>query len=400
MKSNKSQISLNSRFNIPIAKTCLTNDDLNAVTKPIKSGWLVQGKNVIDFERKWSEFTGVSNSIAVTSCTAGLYVSLSALGFSKDDEAIVPAFTWISSANVVEHLGGKVVFCDIDIDDFNIDISKIEQCITSKTKAIIVVHLFGFPACMKEIIEIAKKFNLLVIEDAACGFGTYYDNKHVGNFGHTGCFSFHPRKSITTGEGGIITTNDNKLAEKLRILRDHGTNKSDFQRHHGSKPYELPDFTEAGYNFRMTDFQGALGSSQMDRASDILNERVYLAKRYNNAFKNLNWLRIPNNIKNGHGFQSYPCLLEKENLNKNNIIHINKKRNILMEHLQNKGISTRPATHAVHMLSYYKNKYKLKSQDYINSYFSYLCSLSLPLFNGLKIEEQDYVIDTILKYNY
>ena len=150
----------------------------------------------------------------------------------------------------------------------------------------------------------------------------------------------------------------------------------------------------------MTDFQGVLGSSQMDRASDILNERVYLAKRYNNAFKNLNWLSIPNNIKNGHGFQSYPCLLEKENLNKKNVIHINKKRNILMEHLQNKGISTRPATHAVHMLSYYKNKYNIKSQDYMNSYISYLCSLSLPLFNGLKIEEQDYVIDTILKYNY
>ena len=182
----------------------------------------------------------------------------------------MPAFTWISSANVIEHLGGKVKFCDIDINTFNIDPKKIEQCITKKTKVIIVVHLFGMPANMDEIIKIANKYKITIIEDAACGLGSFYKDIHVGNFGITGCFSFHPRKSVTTGEGGMITTNDSKLAEKLRILRDHGAQVSDFQRHHGAKPYILPEFPMAGFNFRMTDIQGALGFSQMQRIKKIL----------------------------------------------------------------------------------------------------------------------------------
>ena len=265
-------------MNIPIAKTNLTETEVNAVLEPLRSGWLVQGPKVREFEEKWSDFTGAKHSIAVTSCTSGLHLSLAALGFEQDDEAIVPAFTWISTANVIEHQGGKVVFCDIDLNTFNLDPVQLESKITNRTKAILPVHLFGLPAEMDSILKLANKYGLLVLEDAACGFGSKYKHQHVGTFGDAGCFSFHPRKAITTGEGGMITTNDDVLAGKLRRLRDHGAAMTDLQRHQGLKPYLLADHPIAGYNQRMTDLQGALGLAQMERADEILEERKTLAK--------------------------------------------------------------------------------------------------------------------------
>ena len=244
---------------VPIARTHLTEKDFNIIRKPLESGWVVQGPYVDEFENKWNEYTGSKHSIAVTSCTTALHLSLAALGLKPNDEVIVPAFTWISTANVVEHLNAKVVFCDIDLKTFNIDVNQIEEKISPKTKAIIPVHLFGLSVHMGPILDIAQKYNLWVVEDAACGFGARYNGKHVGTFGDTGCFSFHPRKAITTGEGGMITTNDDELAEKMRSIRDHGAAMSDFQRHHGAKPYLLAEHPYAGYNYRMTDIQASLG---------------------------------------------------------------------------------------------------------------------------------------------
>ena len=192
-------------MNVPISRTELTKEEKKIVQSPLDSGWLVQGPYVKKFEEKFSRFTNAKEAIAVTSCTSALHLSLAALDFKTGDEAIVPAFTWISTANVVEHLGGKVVFCDIDLETFNIDIKQLEEKITPKTKAIIPVHLFGLPADMDPIMKIAKKYNLIVVEDAACGFGSRYKNKHVGTIGDTGAFSFHPRKAITTDEFSIST---------------------------------------------------------------------------------------------------------------------------------------------------------------------------------------------------
>ncbi len=367
---------------------------------PLESGWLVQGPKVREFENKWSSFTGAKHSIAVTSCTSALHLSLAALGFERGDEAIVPAFTWISTANVIEHLGGKVIFCDIDLNTFNIDLDKIEEKITKRTKAILPVHLFGLPVEMDPVLEIAQKHNLLVVEDAACGFGSRYKENHVGTLGNAGCFSFHPRKSITTGEGGMITTNDHLLAEKLQILRDHGASMSDLQRHLGNRPYLLSDHPEAGYNQRMTDIQGALGSSQMDRASQILLERKRLAERYDEAFKDLKWLRIPWREKSfEHAYQSYPCLFGIDPHAPNSVAIANKFRNQWMDNLFKEGISTRPATHAVHMLTYYSKKYRLKPLDFPNAFAADQLSISFPLFNGMRDEEQNHVIDKILQLN-
>ncbi len=387
-------------MNIPIARTSLTEREIESVLEPLRSGWLVQGPKVREFEEKWSAFTGARHSIAVTSCTTGLYLALAALGFGPGDEAIVPAFTWIATANVVEHLGGKVVFCDIDLRTFNIDVEQIERNITPRTRAILPVHLFGLAADMAHIIDIAERHNLWIVEDAACGFGTRYHGQHVGTFGHAGCFSFHPRKAITTGEGGMITTQNDALAEKLRRLRDHGAAVSDLQRHLGARPYLLADHPDAGYNFRMTDLQAALGAAQMDRAADIVRERQRLAKRYDEAFSNLPWLRPPACPQGyEHGYQSYPCLFQPEPIAAESIPRINQARNAWMDILQQAGISTRPATHAVHMLTYYREKYRIKPEDFPNAWAANDCSISLPLFHGMTEAEQDYVIANIINYS-
>lgn len=384
---------------IPISKTILNKNDILEVTKCLESGWLVQGPNVKELEKKWSSFTKAKYSLAVTSCTTAMYLCLKALGFKKGDEAIVPAFTWISTANVVEQLGGRVIFCDIDLKTFNLDISEIEKKITKKTKFILPVHLFGLSADMDPIIKIAKDKDIKVVEDAACGFGSYYKNHHVGTFGDVGCFSLHPRKSITTGEGGIITTNNDELAKKIMILRDHGAVMTDLERHLGPKPFVLSDHIECGYNARMTDIQGALGSSQLSRAKDILKERRLIAEKYCKHLYKLEWLNLPFKHKDYvHSFQSFPCLYKPKEINIETILDINKKRNKWMENLNKIGISTRPATHAVHALSYYSKKYNLKPESFFNSWAASLCSISFPLFNGFLDIEQQYVIENVLEH--
>ncbi len=384
------------QMNVPIARTSLTEAEIQSVLSPLRSGWLVQGPKVREFEERWSAFTGAKHSIAVTSCTTAIHLSLAALGLQPGDEVIVPAFTWISTANVVEHLGGTVVLCDIDLNTFNIDVEQLNQKITPKTKAIIPVHLFGLAAEMNEINKIAKRHGLWVVEDAACGFGSRYQGQHVGTLSDAGCFSFHPRKAITTGEGGMITTNHDALAEKLRRLRDHGAAVSDLQRHLGARPYLLADHPDAGYNQRMTDLQASLGAAQMDRAANIVSERQRLAKIYDNAFAHLSWLKTPAHINSmEHGYQSYPCLFQPEPITVQSTSRINQARNTWMDQLQQVGISTRPATHAVHMLTFYREKYRLRPENYPKAYAANDCSISLPLFHGITDAEQGFVIEQV-----
>ena len=385
------------KMNVPIARTSLTEAEIQSVLGPLRSGWLVQGPMVREFEEKWSSFTGAKHSIAVTSCTTALHLSLAALGIQPGDEVIVPAFTWVATANVVEHLGAHVVFCDIDLTTFNLDVVQLEKKITPKTKAVLPVHLFGLSADMNVINQLAKQHGLWVVEDAACGFGSRYHGRHVGTLGDAGCFSFHPRKAITTGEGGMITTNDDHLAERLRRLRDHGASISDLQRHLGARPYLLADHPDAGYNQRMTDMQAALGSAQMERAAAIISERRQLAKNYDKAFAGLPWLVTPVHIAGlEHGYQSYPCLYQPENITPKSVNRINKKRNDWMDRLQQVGVSTRPATHSVHMLTFYSEKYDLKPTDFPNAYAANDCSISLPLFHGMTQAEQSFVIEQVV----
>jgi perosamine synthetase len=252
---------------------------------------------------------------------------------------------------------------------------------------------------MNPISQLAKQHGLWVVEDAACGFGSRYHGQHVGTLGDTGCFSFHPRKAITTGEGGMITTNDADLAERLRRLRDHGAAMSDLQRHLGARPYLLADHPDAGYNQRMTDLQAALGAAQMERAANIISERQRLAKVYDGAFEGLAWLKTPVHLDGfEHGYQSYPCLFQPEPITHEAVSRINKARNDWMDRLQQVGISTRPATHAVHMLTFYREKYAIKATDFPNAYAANDCSISLPLFHGMTEAEQAFVIEQVLEF--
>lgn len=383
-------------FKIPIAKAEFTEKEFKAILEPLKSGWVVQGPKVKEFEEKFKSFTGAKHAVVTSSCTTALHLCLAALGIGPGDEVIVPAFTWIATANVVEHQKAKVVFCDIDLNTFNIDVSQIESKISKNTKVIIPVHLFGLSAQMHRMQEIADKYNIFIVEDAACGFGAYYKGKHVGNFGKAGCFSFHPRKALTTGEGGMIITSDDEFVEKLRAMRDHGATMSDLQRHQGNKPYLLPEFPYPGYNYRMTDIQASIGCTQMESANEILYRRKYWAKKYSEELNEIKWLRTPKFSPDYiHGYQSYVCLFEPEEAQIKNVEKLNEKRNEFMDYLNKKGISTRPGTHAVHTLEYYKNKYKINYKDFPNSFLADRLSIAFPIFSTLKEEEFKYIINSI-----
>ena len=210
---------------IPITKPYLGAEELAAVQKPLESGWLVQGPFVAEFERRFADFTRARSAVATTSCSTALHLAAAALGVSPGDEVIVPAFTWVSTANIVESLGGRAVFCDIDLDTFNVDVGQLERLVTKRTVGIIPVHLFGLMADMAPILKLARTHELWVVEDAACAFGGWYRGQHAGTFGDAGCFSFHPRKSITTGEGGMVTPKRADLDSTLRSLRDHGASR-------------------------------------------------------------------------------------------------------------------------------------------------------------------------------
>jgi dTDP-4-amino-4,6-dideoxygalactose transaminase len=389
-------------MNIPITKTIFGQEEAEAIVKPLETGWVVQGPNVAQFQEMFSTFTGAKHSHATTSCTTALHLGLEAMGITRGDKVIVPSFTYVASANAVEYTGAEVVFCDINLRTFNIDETKLEELIKndSTIKAIMPVHLFGLCSNMPYIMELAKKYNLKIIEDAACGFDGWIGDKHSGTFGDVGCFSFHPRKSICTGEGGMLITNDDALANVVSQLKDHGASKSDLQRHKEKGGSLLPDFTMRGYNYRMTDMQGALGVCQMNKKEYIMNGRREVALKYDDALKDVAELitpYIPETYK--HGFQSYVCIFSDgediSNLTKEQIDRINIKRNIFMEKLEDKNIATRQGTHAVHTLGYYKDKNGFKDEDFLMSYAGDRLSIAIPLYAGMSDEEFDYIITSM-----
>ncbi|CAA6804470.1 MAG: UDP-4-amino-4-deoxy-L-arabinose--oxoglutarate aminotransferase (EC [uncultured Sulfurovum sp.] len=389
-------------MNIPITKTIFGQEEAEAIVKPLETGWVVQGPNVATFQEMFSQFTKAKHAHATTSCTTALHLGLEAMGITRGDKVIVPSFTYVASANAVEYTGAEVVFCDIDLKTFNMDVTKLETLIKAdaKIKAIMPVHLFGLCANMPYIMELADKYDLKVIEDAACGFDAWIADKHAGTFADVGCFSFHPRKSICTGEGGMLISNDDALANRVSQLKDHGASKSDLQRHNEKGGSLLPDFSMRGYNYRMTDMQGALGVCQMDKKEYIMAGRREVAEKYDIALEKISQLLRPYTPEGyKHGYQSYVCLFsdgeEISSLSKEQIDRINVKRNIFMEKLEAKNIATRQGTHAVHTLSYYKNKNAFNDEDFLMSYAADRLSIAIPLYAGMSNEEFNYVISTM-----
>ncbi len=381
---------------IPITKAVFDENDTQLILEPLKTGWVVQGPFVKQFEDAFASFTGSAYAIATSSCTTALHLSLCALGIGTGDEVIVPAFTWIATANVVEYTGARPVFCDIDLQTYNIDVKQVQAQISPRTKAIIPVHLFGLSAEMKTLQGIAKDHNLRIIEDAACGFDARYSGQHVGTFGDFGCFSFHPRKAITTGEGGMILTQDLKLAETCRSLRDHGASKSDLARHQAKAAFLLSEFNHLGFNYRMTDIQGALGVAQMRKGQWIQEQRNARATRYDRLLREFAWLRRPAVPEDSqHGYQSYVCLFAPEIPIPASLEHLHELRNCLMMRLEELGISTRQGTHAITTLGYYQKKYSIRNSDFPNALLADRLTITLPLYAQMSDEEQDYVAESL-----
>jgi len=369
---------------IPLAKPYMNNEEILAVASVLNSGWLLQKKKVSEFELMVASYTKAKFARATSSCTTALHLALLSLGIGEGDEVLVPAFTYIASANAIEHTGARPIFIDIDPTTFNIDVQKVEEYLaenSSKVKCIMPVHLFGLSADMNPLIALAKHYDLHIVEDAACALGTLYHNVHVGRFRDAGCFSFHPRKTITTGEGGMLITNNREIVSTVSSLRNHGINDN---------------FTALSYNYRMTDIQGAIGIEQMKKLPFIISEKVRRATIYNEQFYDNKYFKPPITPKEYyHTYQAYVIQLNKPNGTSFN--ELSGTRNRIMYQLEGAGIETKQGTYAVHALSYYKNKYNLKDLDYPNSFYADRLSIALPLYPQMTDLEQEYVIENLLK---
>jgi dTDP-4-amino-4,6-dideoxygalactose transaminase len=368
---------------IQISRPDTGEAEWQALREPLESGWLTQGPKVAAFEKAFAARHQVRHALATTSCTTALHLILAAMRIGPGDEVIVPAFTWVATANVVLYCGATPVFVDVDPRTFNLDPARIAARVTSRTKAIIVVHLFGLCADMEAVAAAAP--GIPVIEDAACAAGAARKGRPAGSIGLAGAFSFHPRKSVTTGEGGMVTTNDTRLAEVANMLRNHGASISEEQRHRGAKPYLLADFNLLGYNYRMTDLQGAVGLVQLAKLDHYIEERQRWASYYTRELADIVWLRTPS-VPEGcrHGWQSYVCYVDEE--------RAPQPRDALMEVLLERGISTRPGTHAVHMLGYYRERFGLSSEDFPCARDCDARSMAIPLHNRMKPEDYERVV--------
>ena len=344
------------------------------IKKCLISGQLTLGENVKLFEKNFSEYLNMKYAVAVSSATAGLHLSLLSINIKNNDEVIVPSKTFISTANSALYCNAKPVFCDVDESTFQLDPLKVEQLITSKTKAIIPVHLGGNICEMNKIKKIAKKYNLIIIEDAAHGHGSTLNGKMAGTFGHIGVFSFYPDKIMASSDGGIVVTNDRKIFEKLLLLRNVGR-----------KNIGKYDYTEIGYNYRMNEIQAIIAQEQLKLLPKMLKRRRYIASVYNNELKNIPNLHCQKIVKDvNSAYYSYIMKLTKGNLKK------------FRKTLKEKGIETSPMFTTI-----YKTKIYQKL-----SIFSNNCPISeilddqtftIPLHVGITNTEINYIIKTIKK---
>ena len=370
------------KMSVPITKPALTEEEARAPYESIKSGWVTQGPKVAEFEKAVAAYVGAKHGVATTSCTTGLHLALATIGVGPGDEVIVPSFTVIASANAILYTGATVVFCEIDPRTFNADAADIERRITKKTKAIMPVDQIGLGCDIDGVNHIAKRHGIEVVEDAAPTIGGTYKGKRVGSNAHQTVFSFHPRKVITTGEGGMITTDDEALANKARKLRAHAMSVSDLDRHKSDKPI-LEEYSELGFNYRMTDIQASIGLVQIRRLDELLRIRVAKADRYGRELADLTKVRTPYTPSYAtHTYQSY-CLDLDASID----------RDDLMARLLRRGVATRRGVMASHLEKVYLDRVGRVSLPITEQ--KARSTMLIPLFATMTDDEQSYVIESL-----
>ena len=379
---------------IPYGRQYITDEDIQVVVETLRSDYLTQGPKITEFEHAFAKYVGVKYAVAVNNATAGLHLAACALGIKPGDKVIVTPMTFAASANCVRYCGGEVVFCDIDKETYLMDVVKLRQLLVENPKGtfkgIIPVDFAGYPQNLEELKEIADEYGLWILEDACHAPGGYFvdrsgERQYCGNgrFANAGVFSFHPVKHIATGEGGMVTTNDKELYKKLCLYRTHGITKDVALLHenHGGWYYEMQ---ELGFNYRMTDFQAALGVSQLSRANTGLSRRQEIANRYDEAFQDIQGIKIPYRAGNVyHAFHLYVIQVE-DRLGLYNYLRANK-------------ILAQVHYVPVHLQPYYRELGN-KSGDCPVAEEYYKHCLSLPMFPTLTDEEQQYVIDSVLAF--
>jgi len=371
---------------IPIAKPYLTNEEADAAHSTILTGWITQGPRVQEFEEKFAQYTGSKYAVAVSNCTTALHLAMLVAGIGEGDEVICPSMSYIATANSILYTGAKPVFAEVDSSTYNIDPNKVETLITPRTKAILIVHQIGMPADIDAFKNICDKHNLKLIEDAACGAGSKYKGKNIGGHSDLVCFSLHPRKIITTGDGGMITTSNEEYYNKLKLLRQHGMSINDRVRHSSSKIL-FEEHIVVGYNYRMTDVQASIGIKQLEKLDWIVSERRKIAHQYLEAFKHIDTIRLPFE-KEGYfsNYQSFSIYL-KDNCKIS--------RNELMQKLLDKGIASRRGIMTSHREKAYLDLgYDIKlpvSEDACDN------SIIIPLYIPMNNDDVQTVINEFIK---
>ena len=375
----------NNSIKVPFFLPYVDSKDITEIKKAASAPFLTNGPKLDVFEQKFKKFTKSKYAIGVSNATAALYLSLKALGIKKNDEVIVPDLTFVATANVVLQVGATPVLVDIDDETLNISTESIIKNISRKTKAIIPVHLAGTPCDMQKIMKIARSNSLKVIEDCAHGIGTSYNKKHVGNFGNAGCFSFYPTKNLTTIEGGMVVTNDKKIADFIQLARNHGMSRSLMSRYSTGKPWEY-DIKDIGYNYRLDDIRSALGISQLQKLTILNKKRLIAFRYYNKGLKNIPGLIVPNekNFKNGS------CHLYIIRVTADAKI----SRDKLFYSLQKKGIGSSVHYKPLHEFTLFRKKGVSRNSVSVSKRI-YKEILSLPMYPQLARSSQDYVIKSI-----
>ena len=372
---------------LPYALPLIEEDDIAEVVDSLKSNWISKGPKTMKFEKRFAEYVGAKQAIAVNSCTAGLHLSLLAAGIGPGDEVITTPMTFVASANVILHCGAKPVFVDIDPLTMIIDVNKIEGAITPRTKGIIPVHIAGHPCPMDEIMAIAEKHHLFVLEDAAHAVYTQYKGKLIGTQGNAVSFSFYATKNLSTGEGGMVTTNDEALAEKIRIMSLHGMSRTAWNRYSaaGSWYYEI---LYPGYKDNMTDIQAGLGLAQLAKLERMQGRREEIAARYNEAFGKMPELEIPTELDYArHAWHLYILKLNLDTLSID--------RGQFIEELKAENIGTSVHFIPVHFQPYYRDTFGYKPGDYPHAEAVFERIISLPLYPKMTAQDTQDVIEAV-----